>query len=227
MNLNQTTDVDETEIALLLIEGKVERTEGLRKLDKGYRMRICACLRSHFPGMRPQDVTECYSDVMIQFMQTLEAYDASPGSSSFNPNEPLLPYLLTIARRRGIDWLRKSKRHDEFIQYVGTSLAGTEAGMCWKGLDAVVRNEIRDEVRMAIAKLSPKERLVWGVFVDALETTGERPSEQELCELVRKKDGPDHTFISVKRALSNGRASLRRHLESRGYQGNEIFGDAS
>lgn len=190
-------------------------------------MRICACLRSHFPGMRSQDVAECYSDVLIQFMQVLEDYDASPKSASFNPDEPLLPFLLTIARRRGIDWLRKTKRREEFIQYVGTSLGGTEAGTCWRGLDAVVRNEIRDEVRMAIAKLPPKERLVWGVFVEALEATGERPSEQELCELVRRKDGPDHTFISVKRALNNGRASLRRHLEARGYQGNEIFGDVS
>jgi hypothetical protein len=225
--LKQSNDVDDTEIAFLLIGGKADRTEGLRKLDKGYRVRICACLRSHFPSMRSQDVTECYSDVMIQFMQILEAYDASPGSSSFSPDEPLLPLLHTIARRRGVDWLRKSKRHNEFIQYIGTCLGGTEAGMCWRGLDAMDRGEIRDEVRMAIAKLPPKERLVWGVFVDALEATGERPSEQELCELVREKDGPDHTFISVKRALNNGRASLRRHLEARGYQGNEIFGDAS
>ena len=87
--------------------------------------------------------------------------------------------------------------------------------------------EIRDEVRKAIAKLSPKERLVWSVFVEAIETTGERPSEQELFELVVRKDGPDHTFISVKRALNNGRASLRRLLEARGYQANEIFENAS
>ena len=96
--MKQSNDVDDTEIALLLIEGKTDRAEGLRKLDKGYRMRICACLRSHFPGMRSQDVTELYSDVMIQFMKTLEAYDASPDSSSFNPNEPLLEFL----RRQGM-----------------------------------------------------------------------------------------------------------------------------
>ncbi|WZO97340.1 sigma-70 family RNA polymerase sigma factor [Isosphaeraceae bacterium EP7] len=225
--MNETSDFDETEIAVLLIGGKTDRDEGLRKLDEAYRMRVCACLRSHFPGMRPQDVAECYSDVLIHFMRILDAPASSTQSTSFNPDEPILPFLLTIARRRGVDWLRRARRHDEFIQYVGSSLGGTEAGVCWKGLEAVVRGEIRDEVRMAIAKLPSKERLVWSVFFEALEATGDRPSEQDLCELVRKKDGPNHTFISVKRALSNGRVSLRRHLETRGYQASEIFGDAS
>src|SRR4051794_20889783 len=104
MTLDQTPDVDETEIALLLIGGGSDRAEGLRKLDKAYRMRICACLRSHFPSMRSQDVADCYSDVIIQFMQILAEYDASPATSSFTPDEPLLPFLRTIAHRRGIDW---------------------------------------------------------------------------------------------------------------------------
>jgi DNA-directed RNA polymerase specialized sigma24 family protein len=223
--LKQSNTFDETEIALLLIEGGSQRAEGLRRLDKEYRVRVGAYLRARFPGMRPEDIAECYSDVLIQVIEALGAYDRDAAESSFNPDKPLLPYLLKIAFRRGIDRLRKAKRHEEFIQAVGSALSETDLGRHWKGLTLPERQEIRAEACKAIAKLPPKERLVWGIFLDRFMETGERPSEQELHALVCEKAGPEHTFVSVKRALNNGRVAVRRHLEAKGYRDQGIFGD--
>lgn len=216
---------DETEIAVLLIEGGDQRTEGLRKLDNEYRMRVGAYLRTKFPGMRPEDIAECYSDVLIQFIEALKTYDREGGNSSFDLDKPILPYLLKIAYRRGVDRLRKAERHQEFLQTVGIALRDSGLGQHWKELKPSERQEIRNEACKAISKLPPKERLVWSIFLDCFLETGERPSEQHLHELVCERDGPGHTFVSVKRALNNGRASVRHHLEAKGFRDQGIFGD--
>jgi hypothetical protein len=163
--------------------------------------------------------------MVVQLIEALRAYDRDPAKSTFDPDKPLLPYLCTVAFRRAVDRLRKVRRHDEFVQAVGKALAETGLGRYWSGLSTAERQEIQGEALKAIAKLPPKERLVWGIFVDRFLETGERPSDQELHELVCQKDGPGHTFVSVKRALNNGRAAIRRHLEAKGFRDHESNGD--
>jgi len=220
-----TLSFDETEIAILLIEGGEQRDEGLRRLDKEYRLRVGAYLRRNFLGLRPEDIADLYSDALVQFIETLRTYDRDPVASSFNPDRPILPYLLKIAERRAIDRLRKSDRHDEFLQTVGVALRDSELGRYWKASNPSDRQEMRDAVCVAIGKLPPKEKLVWSIYMECFIETGERPSEQKLHELVCERDGLAHTFVSVKRALNNGRSVVRKHLEAKGYRGQEIFGD--
>jgi RNA polymerase sigma factor (sigma-70 family) len=220
-----TLSFDETEIAILLIKGGEKRAEGLDRLDKECRARVYAFLRTRFPGMQREDIKDCYSEAFVKVIEALRRYDRDPKDSSFDPDKPILPYLLKIAERRAIDRLRKSDRHDEFLQTVGVALRDSELGRHWKETKPSDRKEIRDEIRVGIAKLPPKERLVWSIFIESFIESGKRPSEQDLHKLVCEQDGPAHTFVSVKRALNNGRSVVRKHLEAKGYRDQGIFGD--
>ena len=53
--------------------------------------------------MRPEDIADCYSDALLQIIETLRVYDRDPGATAFNPDKPILPYLLKIAYRRVFD----------------------------------------------------------------------------------------------------------------------------
>jgi DNA-directed RNA polymerase specialized sigma24 family protein len=174
----QSNSVDETEIALLLMEGGAQRAEGLRKLDEAYRACVAAHLRARFPSMRSDDIADCYTDVLIQLIEALRAYDRDPVESTFDPNQPLLPYILTVAYRRGVDRLRRVRLHDEFVHAVGRALAETDLGRYWSDLSPVERQEIQAQACKAIAQLPPKERFVWGIFVDRCKTARGIPSSR-------------------------------------------------
>ncbi len=225
--MKQTSDFDETEVMLLLLEGGASRGEGLARIDQEYRLRIGAYLRACFPGMRGEDLSECYVDALIRLMEALRLYDRSPSESTFDPDRPLQPYLRKIAYRRAVDRLRKAGRHEEFLRSVGSALGGTDVGEHWSQLSPPERREIRTETCKAIAKLPPKERLVWGIYMERFLEVGSPPGERELHALVCERDGPEHTFVSVKRALNNGRAAVRRHLEAKGFRDRGLIGEGT
>jgi RNA polymerase sigma factor (sigma-70 family) len=215
--------LDDAEIAILLMEGGTQRDEAIRRIHEDCHRRVYKSLRLKFPGVAAEELRDCYAEAMLQFVEILRKYDSTPALSSFDPDKPVYPLIREIAHRRAIDRLRANNREREYLETMGTKLATTDIGFYWQGIPTHVRDEIRRAVQIAIAELPPKERLVWGVFVEEMITSGERPSDDGLYKLVFARAGPSHTFVSVKRALANGRATVRKILEAKGFRGDEYW----
>lgn len=216
--MDQTPRFDEIEIVLLLIGDAHEQEEGFLKLHDSCQNEILSSLRARYRSMDREDALDCYQEVLIRLMNLLGAYHNTSGKHGFQPDKPLLPFLLSLARVEGYRWLHTAKLLDEFIfRSVGITFQGNKPAPYWDKLDTEIHNEIRKAVHSAIEELSPRKQLIWKMLLEVSKETGQPITRNELCELVLSKVGPDYTVSLVKRALRNGRADMRRYLQAFGY----------
>jgi DNA-directed RNA polymerase specialized sigma24 family protein len=220
--LEQPTDFDDFEVACLLIGTVTEQLEGLRRLDRECRSQVYAYLRKNFPGFTAQEILECYRAAIAAVATQLAAYSRDPGSSTFDPEKPLLPFLKEVAYRRATDRCRREgvqQKARDVVRAVGEALRGSGGHGETQRLSLIERKEFRSVVREAVASLPPSPRAVWSAFIDYHFEHEVTPSDEELRDYLSRRTRIPWTLAAVKGGKRNGKDALRLYLTSKGYEG--------
>jgi DNA-directed RNA polymerase specialized sigma24 family protein len=199
---------DEEQVRLLLIGTEEEIGQALSLIDNHLRRRICAWLRKQQAWMSSEDLADAWQETLMGVFKAVRA-------ERFDPNLPLIPWLLSIASARGIDKRRRKISSERALAAVGEALRGTRLGRVWEVRLAEERNEILACVRTKILGMPEKQRRVMQVFDEGYPDTKDM---QVLRVEVSKVSGQEETLASVKRALQEARLKLRECLKAKGYE---------
>ena len=209
---------DEIDVALQLLGSISEQVEGMKRMDQEYRPRVFAHLRAHFPRLTPQDLENSYRHAIADFAMELSAYHRDQNSSNFDPNQPLLPFLKTIAYRRTVDLRRRACVRDKAIRALEETLRAGGGFLAREGPKLVEREEFRAVVYEAIARLPCRQRVVWGAIVDLCLGVGSMPSDEELRDYLSERTAEPWTMAAVRGGKRNGKDALREQLKSKGFE---------
>ena len=155
-------DVDE--VSILLIGSEEEQNQAIRLLDRHLRRAIVATIRRTALSLPSSELPDVYQDVLLSILKVAR-------EKQYDADKPLLPFVLTVAHRRAVDWIRRS-RHEraneaELLEAVADSLAGTTVGEAWQ--QAAGDEESRrllEAMRTAIARMPERQRQVASVVID-------------------------------------------------------------
>jgi DNA-directed RNA polymerase specialized sigma24 family protein len=220
--LKQPGTFDVIGVACLLIGTVTEQMEGLHWLDQEYRPLVFAFLRKSFPGFTAQALAECYEATIADIATQLAAYSRDPGSSTFDPDKPLLPFLKKVAYGRATDRCRRESTQQkarDVVRAVGDALRGSGGHGETQRLGLIERKEFRSVVREAVASLPPVQRAVWSAFIDYTFEHEVIPSDEELRDYLSRRAGTPWTLAAVKGGKRNGKDALRQYLTAKGYEG--------
>ena len=161
--------------------------------DRHARTLFALCLRILRDAEEADEVLE---DVFFQLWQRADQYDASRGS--------VLAYLVTLARSRAIERVRRQSRRGRLRRAVGDGvvqaalLDGSNGGAT--PLQNAIEHERRRHVRSALAKVPARERVALELsFLDGLSH----------AEIARQLGEPLGT---VKTRIRSGFLRLRESL---------------
>jgi len=203
----QTQVFDDECVRILLIGSEDDIARAFSLIDEHLRKPMCAWIRERFPGMSSEDLADTWAEVLTNILQAVRA-------GRFDPDSTLIPFICQLARARAIDRIRRRTSLDAIIQAIGAALQGTAIGDYWRGMDVVDRRECMRAIRLAIAPLPRKQRIVLQEFCDGFPDTR---SMEVLRKAVSDLTGTEETSASVKRALQEGRSKVRKSLELNGY----------
>lgn len=195
---------DEEYVRLLLDGSEDEVREGVGLIHQHLCFGICGWLRERFPSFQSEDLEDLWSEVIIGILHT----------EDFDPEQPLLPWLCTIAQNSAVDRLRRQASRDRVVNTIGEFLRDTQVGGTWNKLDLMERREVMELIRKAISQLPTRQKLIMGVFVGDFPETASMP---ELQRLVSERTGRPETLAAVKRALQEARAKVRKLLGDNDY----------
>ena len=199
---------DEEQVRLLLIGTEEEIGQALSLIENHLRRRICVWLRKQQAWMSSEDLADAWQETLMGVCKAVRA-------KRFDANQPLIPWLLSIASARGIDQRRRKTSRKRALAAVGEALRGTRVGRVWEVRLAEERNEILACVRAEILRLPEKQRRVMQVFDEGYPDTKDM---QVLRVEVSKVSGQEETLASVKRALQEARRKVRDCLKAKGYE---------
>ncbi len=137
----------------------------------------------------------------------------------YDPDRPLLPFLLTIAHRRAIDHIRKKTtlrcNEKELLDAVANSLADTQVGEAWKNVTASQDGQkMLKLIRDVITEMPERQRQVSSVIIDCYP---DNLSIEETREELFRRTGERPTALAVKRARQEARKKIRKQLVSGGF----------
>lgn len=195
--------VDEEEIRLLLVGGQAELQRGFELIDTLWRKPIGTRLRHWFPGLPADDLPEIWQDTLMGLLKAVQ-------DETFDVDRPLEPYLWTIAKARATDRLRRAKPREAAIAAIAAGLRDSVLA----SITPAERGELREFLRLAVASLPHKQRVVLQVWIDGYPDTDDM---QVLRREVSVVTGQEETLAAVKRALQEARKKARDFLTRKGY----------
>ena len=92
---------EQARMARLLVGDVEEIQEGLCLIHYQLRDRTCGWLRSRYPGMSAEDLADAWGDTLLGVLKAAR-------EGRFDPDRPLMRWLLTIAYRRAADITRRN-----------------------------------------------------------------------------------------------------------------------
>lgn len=208
----QKGTVDLEEISILLIGDADERKQAISLIHDHLRRAIVHTIRQVGLSLTTSDVLDVYQEVLL-------CVHKIAAEGRYDPDKPLLPFLLTLARRRVCDRIRKSegdrKNQEALVREISQNLADTEVGAAWKTVAARHDGEnMLNLIRQAIIKMPSRQRQVAEVMI---ENCSESLTLHEICEQVQRKTGEMITTVAAKSARQEVRDKIRELLERKGY----------
>lgn len=216
-----SNELDVEDVSILLIGSEEEQNEAIRLIDKHLRRPILAKIRQSAPGLASGELPDVYQDVLLSILEAArqKRYDA---------DQPLLPFVFTVAYRRAIDRIRNSSRgqaaESELLDAVRDRLADTKVGEAWKNVVAQEDGRrMMESIRNAIAAMPERQRHV-AAFV--IEHFSDVPTMQEIQQQILERTGEHLTVVAVKRAWQEALQKIREQLVRGGYMGRHRNGAA-
>jgi DNA-directed RNA polymerase specialized sigma24 family protein len=220
---------DEARIKALLLGNDQAVASGLNWIDQTYRYKFCGLLRRRFPSLSPDDIRDVWQDALVSLYRMTT-------QGKFDGEGPLDGLLWQLAFRRGQDRLRRNATWLRPIDNLMQEVPNAELRDKWQALNELQRREIVQLICDSIARLPPRQKLVWRVYVAHF------PKSQRLdylTEQVRRANGdvpggelrsegepssdrePLRGGVLTKKAVSNalyaGREKVRDDLKRKGY----------
>jgi DNA-directed RNA polymerase specialized sigma24 family protein len=206
------TKVDTEEISLLLIGTQDEQKRAINLIDKHLRGALCFKIRQVALSLNSEELAQVYQEVL------LNVWDAAR-EKRYDANQPLLPFLFTLAQRRAVDLIRKTrirrKGELELLDEIAETLKDTRVGEAWQIV--VKRDDGRKRLelmRRSIARMPRRQRQVAEVVIERFH---EEPTHQDICDEIYKKTGEHLTVVMVKGAWREARKKIKEVLIDAGY----------
>jgi DNA-directed RNA polymerase specialized sigma24 family protein len=183
---------------------------GLVALDADFRKDIGRCIKSVGWSFDSHEIWDVYQQVLLELVEMVR-------EDRVDTNEPLLPLVKTIARRRAVDHLRKKghrpKRNlDGVFEKLAEALSSSNLNLRWKYLDRMVQQEFRAALMEEVSQLPTKQRVVAEARINHFEESWETVKE-EVSRVTRKKE----TVVAVKSAWRDAKEVLRDKLTRRNF----------
>ena len=226
-----TEEIDDADIALMLIGDSQEQESGFELLHEKYHHTIPKFLSRSFPGLDEHQRYEAYMETLMGLFTMIK-------NGTYDPDKPLLPLLIVIAKRKAIDILRKKTNAKEIpadridcekesislfdlVSETGELVRGTRLGTYWGQSDPAQRAEIIRIIVDAIPQFPTRQRQVMQIIADHLPYMPDlRTIQREASELA----GENLTYHSIRRATQEVIKKIRGILRAKGY--NEQGGGA-
>ena len=205
------TGLDTEEVSILLIGDDNEQNEAIRLIDMHLRRVLFGVIRKVSPSLTAAEIQEVYQEVLLGIWRKAKERE-------YDADEPLLPLLFTIARRRAIDRVRKKSRKvgkEQMLDAIAETLADTKVGEAWRNVASKHDGRrIMEAIRNAIARMPERQRLVASVVLDLFPET---PTLQQIQEEVHQGTGEQLTVVAIKSAWREARKKIREQLVRAGY----------
>jgi len=216
---NKAARLDADEVGILLIGNREEQDRGIDLIDRHLRGVIFGVMRGVALSLRADELRDGYQDVMLAITQAAreKRYDA---------NQPLLPFLFTLARRKAIDLVRKKTRKvgvEQVLDAITGALADTKVGEAWRIVAAKHDGQrMLDRFRNAVVRMPERQRLVASVMIDGFP---DELSLQEIQEELHRRTGEQLTVVAVRSARREVRRKIAEQLVRAGYMERENHDD--
>lgn len=205
--IDEPLGLDEDEIKLALMGTDAERERAFKTLYDNYHERLVDFVESRLPGL-PSDlavdaVVETFRAVYREILARTFDYDGS-----------LEALLFKIAKRRGIDALRKMSRRTlgnaDFFDAVGETTQGTELSKQWQHhRETGAASDLAQAFRDFLVTLPLVQRQVAQVMAEFFPDTA---PENEVCEEVFRRTKKRPTVVQVKSAKREIRKKFKDYL---------------
>jgi len=203
---------DPEEVSILLIGNEEEQNRAIYLIDKHLRSSVIYKIRKTALGIPPDEVMEIYQEALLNVLEAAR-------EQRYDPDQPFLPFLFTLAYRRACDRIRKNntKKENEkkLLDEISQKLKGTKVGEAWE-LVAQKNDGSRviEAIRRSIIKMPTRQRQVAEIMIDFFP---DKPSNQKICEEILRKTSEPTTIVAVKRAKQEARKKIYELLVSLGY----------
>ena len=211
-----TTDEDEDIRLKLIAGGEADIRDAFERIDKEFRVPICAWVRKrYYPGMSIDDTADMWQDTMRELLKQVR-------DGKYDGDRAVFSDLCQIISRNTIDLQRKHRTRDRVLDDIGKALMGTRAGDRWRTASAAERKEILELIRQEAAKLPEKQRQTLEAFIAHFP---ESQNMQALRQFTSELTGQEETLAAVKGAFAVARRKLRAVLKRKGYGFAQSGGD--
>lgn len=209
---NSAKRIGMEEIALMLTGNIGEKKEAIRLINQHHKKLIIFWIRKTSLSLSQSELEEIYNDVLLSI------YQAS-GKPDFDVSEDIRPLLLTIAKRRVCDFIRKKKNYkktkltldDDFIDAINGDIVDTKVGEAWQN---AVKKEmggiLQDQIAAAICRMPNRQRQVAQIIIDEYPT---KLSYKDIRDLIYRRHGEQCSVIAVKSALGEIRTKINELLD--------------
>jgi len=204
--------IDPEEISILLIGDEEEQNRAIGLIDKHLRETLVCRIRKTALSVPSDEILDIYQDVLLNVLRAAR-------EQRYDPDQPLLPFLYTLAHRRACDRIRKKTTIDEnenqLLEKVLQRLKNTQVGEAWE-LVAKKNDGSRmiEIIRRTVVGMPNRQRQVASVVIDSFP---EIPSMDKIRDVIFRTTGESLTVIATKRAWQEARSKIRERLIDAGY----------
>ena len=205
-------DIDPEEISILLIGDEHEQDRAIFLIDKHLREALVLRIRKTALSVPPDEIMDIYQEVLLNVLSAAR-------EQRYDPDQPLLPFLFTLAHRRACDRIRKKttvkENEGQVLEAVLQRLKNTKVGEVWKLV--AQKNDGRwmmEIIRRTVVSMPNRQRQVAGVFIDCYP---EIPSMDQIRTMIFEASGELLTVVAIKRAWQEARNKIRERLAEAGY----------
>lgn len=205
--IDEPPGLDEDEIKYALMGTDAERECAFKSLYDNYHERLVAFVESCLPGL-PSDLAV---DAVVE---TFRAIYRDILAGTFDYDGSLEALLFKIAKRKGIDALRKISRRTlgnaDFFDAVGETTQGTEVSKQWQHHREVgAAADLAQAFRDFLVTLPLVQRQVAQVMADSFPDAA---PEDEICEEIYRRTKKRPTVVQVKSAKREIRKKFKDYL---------------
>ena len=204
--------IDPEEISILLIGDEEEQNRAIGLIDKHLRKTLVYRIRKTALSVPSDEIMDIYQEVLLNVLTAARG-------QRYDPDQPLLPFLYTLAHRRACDRIRKKTTIDEnesqLLEAVLKRLENTEVGEAWE--QVAKKNDgsrMIEIIRRTVVGMPNRQRQVASVVIDSFP---EIPNMDKIRDVIFRTTGESFTVVATKRAWQEARRKIRERLIDAGY----------